>query len=163
MNQNERIKNAQAQANRMRNRALKTTIIFLVVVVGGIALFVNFLGSGDSNVEREIDSLTVNENSASFTFNVGFMYTSAHIGLAKDVWVILKNNPEVNTINVKIIEVCEDQFGNKETKISNIVLDNQWINEHKVRSFIDEEKFAAYAWPNNPFVNLWTPRGNSCD
>jgi hypothetical protein len=54
MNQNERIKNAQAQANRMRNRAMKTTIIFLVVAVGGIALFVNFLGSGDSKDEKEV-------------------------------------------------------------------------------------------------------------
>lgn len=119
-------------------------------------------GSGDSNEEREIDSLVVNGNSASFTFNVGFMYTSEHIGLAKDVWVILNRNPEVNNINVKIVEVCEDQFGNKETKISNIVLDNQWIIDNNVRSFVDEEKFGVYAWPNNPFDLLWTPRGNDC-
>jgi hypothetical protein len=119
-------------------------------------------GSGDSTEEREIDSLKVNGNSASFTFNVGFMYTSEHISLAKDVWVILKNNPEVNNVKIKLIEVCEDQFGNKDNKISNIELDSEWISENNVRSFVDEEKFGEYAWPNNPFIELWTPRGNSC-
>jgi hypothetical protein len=119
-------------------------------------------GSGGSNEEREIDSLIVNGNSASFTFNVGFMYTSEHISLAKDVWVILKNNPEVDNINVKLVEVCEDQFGNKDTKISKIILDDDWIQENNVRSFVDEEKFGEYAWHNNPFFELWTPRGNDC-
>jgi len=62
MNQNERIKNAQAQANRMRNRAMKTTIIFLVVVVGGIALFVNFLGSSSNKENVEISNQDVRTN-----------------------------------------------------------------------------------------------------
>lgn len=119
-------------------------------------------GSGDSNEEREIDSLTVNRNIASFTFTSTYMYTSDHISLAKDVWVILKNNPEVNYIKIKIIEVCEDQFGNKDTKISNIILDNDWILENNVRRFVNEEKFGEYAWHNNPFFELWTPRGNDC-
>lgn len=139
---------------------------YFKLIITSITIFI-FLalafGSGDTNKEREIDSLSINGNSASFTFNATFMYTSDHISLAKDVWVILKNNPEVNNINVKIVEVCEDQFGNKHTKTSNIILDNDWINENNVRSFVDEEKFGEYAWHNNPFMLLWTPQGNTCD
>lgn len=146
----------------------KKTSIFKTIgsiIIVGVFLFLAYGsgGSKDENENREIKSLNVNGNSATFTHKVDFMYTSDHLGLAREVWTILNKNPEVNNISIRIIEECEDKFGNKHETISNIVLDNNWISTHNVRSFVDDDKFASYAWNSNPFVSYWTAKGNYCD
>ena len=70
-----------------KNKYLKT--IGSSLIVGAFLFFA--LGSGKSKgdlEERNIENLIIEGNSASFTFNVGFMYTSEHVRLSRDVWTI---------------------------------------------------------------------------
>lgn len=152
----------------MTNKMTNKTSIFKTigsVFIIGVFLFLasGSGGSKDENEDIKIESLNVNGNSATFTHNVGFMYTSEQISIAKEVWGILNKYPEVNNISIKIVEECEDKFGNKHETISNIVLDSNWISTNNVRSFVNADKFGEYAWQSNPFESYWTAKGNYCD
>ena len=133
----------------------KTTIFKTIgsIIIVGAFLFLAFAcgGKKDKNDVSKIESLSVNGDSASFTHKVGFMYTSDHVSLAREVWTVLTKYQGVSKISIRIVEECEDKFGNKHETISNIVLDSNWISVNNVRSFVNDDKFAEYAWQLNPF------------
>ena len=76
MNNNERYRQGQKQLNDMRNRAIRNTIIFLLIVIGGIAFFVNSISSSNNeegalqNQESESVQNEESENESSMTCSI---------------------------------------------------------------------------------------------
>ena len=145
----------------------KSLIIFFLVCFGVIALLVNIaFGTFNKKIDpltehiENIDDLSINGNSASFTYNVGFMYTLSYCGLANNIWSILKKYPNVNSIAIAVIQETEDKYGNKNKKQTPINIDQNWIDEHNVRKFNDADKFCVYATENSIFINVWVPTSN---
>ena len=142
----------------MKNNFLKS---LGSVVIAGIFILMAF-GSDESKEERKINNFVLNGNSISFTFEVDFMYTLAYCGLAKDIWWVLHKNQNVTNLDIKIIEECEDKFGNKDKKETILHLDQEWIENYEVRKYNDQDKFCSYADKNSIFIDQWVPRGNNC-
>lgn len=143
---------------------LKTILSFSIV---GAFLFLAF-GSGGSKSdssknENEVSSLVINDNSATFTYEVGFMYTLAYCGLASDIWWVLNQNQNITELEINVVEECEDKFGNKDKKTTVLHIDQGWIESNEVRKYNDEDKFCNYANDNSIFMDMWVPRGNYCD
>ena len=71
MSNNERFRQGQKQLNDLRNRAIRNTLLFLLIVIGGIAFFVNSISSdseddivtNNQEVENEQNDNSGNESS----------------------------------------------------------------------------------------------------
>lgn len=143
----------------------KNQIALFLVIIGFVMLAWacgEKSNNSNGNTNHTMKNLSIQGNSASFSYEVGFMYTLAYCGLAKDIWHVLHKNPQVNHLQVKVEEECEDQFGNKNRKETILSIDQEWINTVGVRKFVDEDKFCNYAHQNHVFIDEWVPIGNYC-
>lgn len=136
--------------------AVSGLFIFMALASGG-----NGLADNQTKVGNEIiDDFQINGSSASFTYNVGYMYTVSYCGIGVDIWSILKEYPNVDNIKILVVEKSEDSYGKKNTTKTVINLDSNWIRENEVSKYEDSDSFCNFAQNSGIFLPYWTPKGN---
>jgi len=121
------------------------------ILISSIFLFLAF-GSGSDDDEK-ISELKISGGNISFTYTVGFWYTSENLFLCGEIYDLLKDNDGVKNIKIKIIQHCEDKYGKKQKFPDyTLILDSEWIRRSEYKKYVSSGDFCR-----NNYLD-WTPR-----